>query len=177
MKILTPYLKSTNSSIRMTAHGIAVHLSVFLSEDKLKELALTSVEINKLVDALGHSLESPDLTVGVFDIKISAREILSELDLSMAVKSNVKLLLKSNILNYIPSALKVDDSDTQEAAISFVWTITITSRNEITMNDDFQQQLLVASSILKQLSISNISVSSYALLSFQPDIHTGKFRD
>ena len=72
MKILAPYLKSTNSSIRMTTHGIAVNLGMFLSEDKLNELALSPIEINELIKALRLALGRPDLTTDVFGIRISA---------------------------------------------------------------------------------------------------------
>lgn len=172
MQTLNPYIISSDSSIRMTAHGIAVHLSAFLSGNK-QELALTSAEINELVKALGHSLESSDYTAVVFDIGISAREILSELELSMAVDTNVQLIIKSDILNFIPSALTICDKETLEAAISFVWTIAIASRTEIAMNSNLQQ---VASPFLTQLSSQKSSFSRLAecaLLSFQPDVHTG----
>lgn len=180
IKILTPYLKSTDSCIRMTAQGIAVHLGVFLSGDELKELALTPMEINELVKALGLALGSPDLSVNVFGVRISAREILSLLDLSTVVDSNLALLLKSDVLNFILSTLIMDDKDTVEAAISFVWTIAITTHRVNGSPSDLQEQLSLACPILKQLSTSKTSFSNLAecaFLSLQPDLHMSKLGD
>ena len=174
IKVLVPYLKSTDLSIRFTAHGIAVHLGVLLSEDNLKELVLTPMEINELIKALGIALKNPDLSVNVFGIRISAREIISEMDLSMVVENNQALLLRSEVHNFILSAFNIGNEDTVEAAIYFFWTIVIASHQ---MTVDLQEQFSVASPILEKLSTNNTSISKlakYVLLSLQPDLHLSK---
>lgn len=182
IKVLLPYLKSTESSIRMTAHGIAVHLGVLLSGDRLKELVLTPQEINELIRALGIALRSPDLNVNVFGMRISAKEIFSEMDLSMIVENNQELFLKSDVVGCIPSALNVGDEETLEAAISFVWTTVIASHQmamDRPSSGEGQLQLSAVSPILEQLSTNNTSVSKlaeYTLLSYQPDLHMGKLK-
>ncbi len=184
IKVLTPYLKSTDSSIRMTAHSVAVYSGVFLREGEQKKLALTPTEVRKLVKALGLALRSPNLSASVFGLRISAREILSQLDLSMVVDSNLALLLKTEFLSIISSALKVDDKDSLEAAISFVWTISVSSHHDVNIAmdaplRDLQQQLLVTKPILKELSASESMISDladYAYLSLQTDLHSGKLR-
>ena len=173
MKVLFPYLKSTDLCIRMTAHGVAVHLGVFSSPEILKVLELTQVEINELVKALGHAIISPTLNVNVFSMTISAKEILSELNLSMVVKSNLKLLLKTNIFDFLPVTLKVNDTMTLEAAIYFILTIAIAIRNnEIDLATSEQ-----LSSVLKSLSVNNTSISNLtecAIISLKRDLLTGR---
>ena len=171
LRILAPYLKSTVSSIRITAHSIAVHLGAFLSRDELEKLAFTPVEMDELVKALGQAIRSPNLSVNVFDVRISAGEILSELDLSLVVDTNLALLLKSDIFSFILSMLEVEDEDTMEAAINIVWSISVACHHEPS-----SEQLSVATPILKQLSTNKSSISNlaeYALLSLRPDLHAG----
>ena len=165
----------------MTAHGIAVHLGALLSGAELDYLALTPVEVNELIEALGHALASPDLNASIFGIRMSAKEILLEMNLSMAVSSNRALLLKSsNCLNFILLALKVADTDTLEATVSFVWTIAIASQElkKESPCSDLQLQLSKALPNLEQLSKTNNTriskMAEYAFLSLQPDLHKSK---
>ena len=178
LKTLAPYLKSTDPSIRMTSHGVAVCLSVLLSEDDLHKLALTPEEVKELVTALRHASANPDLTASVFNVCLSAREILVELDLSMAVKCNMALILQSDVHNVIPSILAIDDGETLEAAISFVWTVAVASRDNTLASGGLQEHLSTASEILAHLSTSESATSKlaeFAFLSLQPDLSTSKF--
>lgn len=163
----------------MIAHGIAVHLGVFLNgKDESKYLELTPVEVDELVKALSLALRSPDLNVSVFGIRTSTREVLCELDLSITLDSNMALLLKSDVYDSIPIMLRVDDEDTLEAAISLVWTIATSRHHEIAMDMPVQQKLSVAIPILKELSNNKTSVSKmaeYAFLSLQPDLLSGMY--
>ena len=76
--------------------------------------------------------------------------------------------------------LKFHDEDTMEAAISFIWTIAIATCNNTEINEpssDFQQQLSLASPILKQLSTNKAAFSKLAecaLLSLQLELLTSK---
>ena len=159
----------------MTSHRVAVHLSVSLSEDDLHKLALTPEEVKELVTALRQASANPDLTASVFNVCLSAREILVELDLSMGVECNMALILQSDVHNVIPSILTIDDGETLEAAISFVWTVAVASRDNTLVNGG---HLSTASEILAHLSTSESATSKlaeFAFLSLQPDLCTSKY--
>ena len=178
IKILTPYLKSTESRIRMAAHAVAVHLGIFLSGDDISKLSLTQTEVDELVKTLKAAIGNTKLTSNVFGVSISAEEILSQLDLSLVAESNLSLLLESDVLNIIPSILKVDHVDTVKAAISFIWTITSHVIIMDGVSSELQLQLLMACPSLENISTTknmNSDLAECTLLALQPDLLKGKY--
>ena len=176
IKILTPFLKSTELKIRMAAHAVAVHLNAFVAGHDISKLSLTQTEVDELIKALKAATESQKLCTNAFGVNISAEEILSQLNLSLISESNLSLILNGDILKIIPCILKVDHEDTVTAAISFVWTITCRTINMDTVPFDLQQQLLNICAILENISSKSLNpdLAECTLLALKPDLLKGK---
>lgn len=177
MKILTPYIKSTDCSIRMMSRSIAFVIGPHLDEVSLELLCLSPKDADELMAALTFAVHHPTSPTTIFNVSYSLKELVTEIDHTLNLETNFSLLAERGLINLVSLLLQKRDSAALSAALILAWHL---STHKMARESPLHMKSLKSYSvILENLSkCSNSSVTSIVKcisLSLEPDLYTGKY--
>lgn len=177
MKILTPYVKSTDCSIRMMSRSIAFVIGPHLDEVSLELLCLSPKDADELIAALTFAVHHPSSTITAFNVSHSLEELVTEIDHTLILETNFSLLAERGLINLVSLLLQQRDSAALSAALILTWHLSThkMARESPCHMESLKSYTVVLEKLSNYSSSSVKSIVKCINLSLKPDLHTGKY--